>query len=142
MPRCLAPAKRGVPAEQATHRRTVALQLDETAIARLAFQEVWQRLALFVDEAHSIRSEVVADPSLFSEPWVNAQVRWVDVFQRELTALHAVHRAAELDVALDLASFRAAREAAATLREPVERVRDRTRDTRTEVLARGLEHAS
>ena len=95
---------------------------DETEAARLALEEVWRRLAPVVDEARHKQLEVVASPTLQENPSVDALVRWLSIFDRELGAVQAVYEAANAGARLTPEELYTARKVAEKLMNVIDEV--------------------
>jgi hypothetical protein len=87
------------------------LTLNETEVARVALEEVWRQLAPVVDEAKELQSDAAQNPSRLDDPWVDAHVTWLTVFERDLAAVQAVYAAAGNGAKLSAEDIRRAREA-------------------------------
>lgn len=101
--------------------------VNETQAATVALDEVWRLLAPIVDEAKKYQSEVKRDPSLFGNPWVEAHLRWLTVFEPELAAVQKVHEASGNGAKLSADDVRAAHEAATKLLQLINEARARVR---------------
>lgn len=99
--------------------------LDDTEAARDLLKKVWPELARNVDEANRLKSEAKKDPTLLRNPWVDAVIRWRDLFDRELAAVQTVYEAAEAGAKLSPDEFRTAREAGEKLLGIISQARER-----------------
>jgi hypothetical protein len=85
--------------------------LNDTEAARVALEQTWFRLAPIVDEARHAQEEAARNPSILRDPSVEAQTRWLFVFDRELAAVQTVFEAARGGGKLSSDELHAAREA-------------------------------
>jgi hypothetical protein len=100
---------------------------DEIDTARLALDEVWRQLAPVVDKARHTQLEVAARPKLQEEdPSVDALVRWLSIFDRELGAVQTVYEAANAGANLTPEEIYVARNIAEKLKGIIEAVPDPT----------------
>jgi hypothetical protein len=99
---------------------------DENETARLALDEIWRRLAPVVDEARHVQLEVAAKPKLQENPSVDALVRWLSIFDRELGAVQSVYEAANAGAKLTPEEIHVARRIAQRLMSIIEGVPDAT----------------
>jgi hypothetical protein len=101
------------------------LTVNETEAARVALEQVWHQLAPIVDEAKELQSDAAQNPSRLSDPWVNAHVSWLTVFDRDLAAVQAVYKAAGNGAKLSAEDIRPARDAGEKLLEIISLARER-----------------
>jgi hypothetical protein len=98
---------------------------DETETARLALDEVWRQLAPVIDKARHTQLEVAAKPKLQEEdPSVDALVRWLSIFDRELGAVQTVHEATNAGAKLTPEEIYVARNIAEKLKGLIESIPD------------------
>lgn len=103
----------------------VTPSFDEIEAARLALDQVWRQLAPVVDKARHTQLEVAESPKLQQEdPTVDALVRWLSIFERELGAVQTVHDAANAGAKLTPEEIYVARNIAEKLKSLVETVSD------------------
>jgi len=103
---------------------------DEIETARLALDEVWRKLAPVVDKARHTQLEVAAKPKLQEEdPTVDALVRWLSIFDRELGAVQKVYEAANAGAKLTPEEIYVARSIAEKLKDLIEAVPDAADET-------------
>jgi len=99
--------------------------LNDTEAARVALEQIWYRLAPIADEARHAQEETTKNPSLLRDPWVEAQTRWLSVFDRELAAVQTVYEAAQGGAKLSTDELYAAREAGEKLLGIISETRER-----------------
>lgn len=103
--------------------RTRLMGSNDNRVARQQLEEVWQRLEPILGEAKAIQEDVTRSPSLSTEPWVVAHVRWLTVFGREIEAVQTVHDSLAAGARLAPREIESAREAAEQLLEIIEKAR-------------------
>ena len=99
----------------------VKLAINEIEAARSALEEVWRPLVLEIDRAKDLKAEVAKDPTRANDLTVQAYIRWLGAFERELAAVQTVHESAAV---LDLEDIRAARTTAEKLLAAITRARE------------------
>ena len=100
-------------------------ELDERQAARVALERVWQDLDPIVDEATARKEEAARNPSLLSDPRVEAETRWLWLFERELGEVQTVYTSAESGAKLSTEALRSASEAGRKLLDIITQARER-----------------
>jgi hypothetical protein len=103
--------------------------LNETEAARLALDEIWRRLAPVVDEARHRQLEVSDQPALQQQDAsIDALVRWLSIFDRELAAVQTVFEAANSGARLTPEELYTARKTGEKLMNLIEEVPPGTKE--------------
>lgn len=98
---------------------------NETDAARVALEQTWYQLAPIAAEAKQLQGEAAKSPGRLRDPWVDAHVRWLSVFDRELSAVQTVYESAEAGAKLSADEFLAAHNAGEKLLQIISDTRER-----------------
>ena len=96
--------------------------LNDKDAARAALEQVWEELAVIVDEIKVRQEEARQNPSVLNDPRVSADNRWLTVFERELSEVQTVY---ESRAQVSVESLRAATEAGRKLLNIITQARER-----------------
>jgi hypothetical protein len=69
-------------------------ELNEIETAKVALEEIWRQLAQAIEQARHVQLEATRNPSHLTDPEVDAQLKWLTVFEPDLADIQAVYEAA------------------------------------------------
>ena len=106
--------------------------------ARLALESVWRQLAPIVEEARKLEAEASRNPSRLTDPWVEAHLRWLQLFDREIHAVEEVYDASGAGAKLSIDGIRATSDAATKLLGFITTARERLSLSGVDIVTQAL----
>ncbi len=97
---------------------------EDIRAARALFGEVYLSLAREVDQAGALLAEARRDPARLDDPWVDALIRWRELFDREISDVQKIYAASEAGK-LTADEIRVGRETGEELLRILNRARER-----------------
>jgi len=98
---------------------------EDIKAAQALLRDVYLSLAREVDQAAAFKDEARKDPARLDDPWVDALIRWRDLFDREISAVQKIYEASEAGK-LNPDEIRAGRQTGEKLLSILDRAREST----------------
>ncbi len=98
---------------------------SELKAAQEQLHNVYTEVERAASSASSLKIAAKQNPELLEDSWVDARIKWLDLFDREISAVETVNQAAEAGK-LSLDEIRAGRQTGEKLLEILSRARERT----------------